>query len=162
LWTTLSWWITSARRWMPRGKGFRDRLLVVTLIRVLVSSKVINRGLLLVSGIVVKSLSAISSRNVPYSSHRMATHALRSRVGIRLSVRALPIILPWRLVFLIPPTDVFDVGKMVTCLIIALRSPTSRLPRGRVVTRSLHLTLEGWTTCPRKQQWKNRKLCLVR
>jgi hypothetical protein len=78
---------------MPRGKGFRDRLLVVTLVRVLVSSRVINRGLLLVSGIMVKSLSAISSRNVPHSSRRMATNALRSRVGISLSVRVLPIIL---------------------------------------------------------------------
>jgi hypothetical protein len=85
--------ITSTRRWMPRGKGFRDRPPVVTLIRVLVSSKVINRGLLLVSGIMVRSLSAISSRNVPHSSRRMTTNALRSRVGIRLSVRALPIIL---------------------------------------------------------------------
>jgi hypothetical protein len=79
---------------MPRGKGFRDRLLVVTLVRVLVSSKVINRGLLLVSGIVVRSLSAISSRNVPHSSRRMTTNALCSRVGISLSVRVLPIILP--------------------------------------------------------------------
>jgi hypothetical protein len=77
---------------MPRGKGFRDRLLVVTLVRVLVSNKVINRGLLLVSGIVVRSLSAISSHNVPHFSRRMATHALRSRVGIRLSVRVLSII----------------------------------------------------------------------
>jgi hypothetical protein len=79
---------------MPRGKGFKDRPLIVTLVRILVSSKVINSGLLLVSGIVVRSLSAISSRNVPHSSHRMATHVLRSRVGIRLSVRALLIILP--------------------------------------------------------------------
>jgi hypothetical protein len=79
---------------MPRGKGFRDRLLVVTLVCVLVSSKVINRGLPLVSGIVVRSLSAISSRNVPHSSRRIATNALRSRVGINLSVRVLPIILP--------------------------------------------------------------------
>jgi hypothetical protein len=79
---------------MPRGKGFRDRLLVVTLVRVLVSSKVINRGLLLVSGIMVRSLSAISSRNVPHSSRRMTTNALCSRVGISLSVRVLPIILP--------------------------------------------------------------------
>jgi hypothetical protein len=78
---------------MPRGKGFRDRLLVVTLIRVLVFSRVINRGLLLVSGIMVRSLSAISFHNVPHSSHRMATNALRNRVGISLSVRVLPIIL---------------------------------------------------------------------
>jgi hypothetical protein len=78
---------------MLRGKGFRDRPPVVTLVHVLVSSKVINRGLLLVSGIVVMSLSAISSSNVPHSSHRMATNALRNRVGISLSVRALPIIL---------------------------------------------------------------------
>jgi hypothetical protein len=78
---------------MPRGKGFRDRLLVVTLIRVLVFSRVINRGLLLVSGIVVRSLSAISSCNVPHSSRRMATNALRTRVGISLSVMVLPIIL---------------------------------------------------------------------
>jgi hypothetical protein len=78
---------------MPRGKGFRDRLLVVTLVRVLVFSRVINRGLLLVSGIVVRSLSAISFRNVPHFSHRMATNALRVRVGISLSVRVLPIIL---------------------------------------------------------------------
>jgi hypothetical protein len=79
---------------MPRGKSFRDRLLVVTLVRVLVSSRVINRGLLLVSGIVVRSLSAISSHNVPHSSHRIAINALCNRVGISLSVRALPIILP--------------------------------------------------------------------
>jgi hypothetical protein len=111
---------------------------------------------------VVRSLSAISSHNVPHSSRRMATNALRSRVGIKLSIRALLIILPWRLVFLIPPIGVFDVEKKVTCLTIVLRSPTSRLPRGRVVTRSLHLTLEGWTTCLKKQQWRNRKLCLVR
>jgi hypothetical protein len=78
---------------MPRGKGFRDRLLVVTLVRVLVSSRVINRGLLLVSGIVDRSLSAISFRNVPYSSRRMVTNALRSRMGINLSARVLPIIL---------------------------------------------------------------------
>jgi hypothetical protein len=78
---------------MPREKGFRDRLLVVTLVRVLVSSKVINRGLLLASGIVVRSLSTISSHNVPHSSHRMATNALRNRVGISLSVRVLPITL---------------------------------------------------------------------
>jgi hypothetical protein len=79
---------------MLRGKDFKDRLLVVTLVRVLVSSKVINRGLPLVSGIVVRFLFAISSRNVPHSSSRMATHALRGKVGISLSVRALPIILP--------------------------------------------------------------------
>jgi hypothetical protein len=91
----------------------------------------------------------------------MATHALRSRVGISLSVRALPIIPLWRLVFLIPPIDVFDMGKKVTCLTIALRSPTSRLPRDRVVTRSLRLTLKAWTTCLKKQQWRNQKLCLV-
>jgi hypothetical protein len=78
----------------PRGKGFRDRLLVVTLIRVLVFSRVINRGLLLVSGIMVRSISAISSCNVPHSSRRMATNTLRSRVRISLSVRTLPIILP--------------------------------------------------------------------
>jgi hypothetical protein len=78
---------------MLRGKGFRDRLLVVTLVRVLVSSRVINRGLLLVSGIVVRSLFVMSSRNVPHSSRRMATNALCNRVGISLSVRVLPIIL---------------------------------------------------------------------
>jgi hypothetical protein len=78
---------------MPRGKGFRDRLLVVTLVRVLVSSREINRGLLLVNGIVVRSLSAISFHNVPHSSHRMATNALRSRVGISLSVRVPLVIL---------------------------------------------------------------------
>jgi hypothetical protein len=78
---------------MPRGKGFRDRPPVATLVHVLVFSKVINRGLLLVSGIMVRSLFAISSRNVPHSSRRMATNTLHSRVEIRLSVRALPIIL---------------------------------------------------------------------
>jgi hypothetical protein len=78
---------------MQRGKGFRDKLLVVKLIRVLVFSRVINRGLLLVSGIMARSLSAISSRNVPHSSRRMTTNALRSRVKISLSVRVLPIIL---------------------------------------------------------------------
>jgi hypothetical protein len=79
---------------MQRGKDFRDRLLVVTLVPVLVSSRLINRGLLLVSGIVDRSLSAISFRNVPYSSRRMVTNALRSRMGINLSARVLPIILP--------------------------------------------------------------------
>jgi hypothetical protein len=79
---------------MPRGKGFRDRPLVATLVHVLVFSRVINRGLLLVSGIMVRSLSAVSSRNVPRSSRRMATNVLRSRVEIKHSVRALPIILP--------------------------------------------------------------------
>jgi hypothetical protein len=79
---------------MPRGKGFRDRPPVETLVSVLVSSKVINRGIHLVSGIVVRSLSTISFHNVPHSSRRMATNALRSRVGIGLSVRALPTILP--------------------------------------------------------------------
>jgi hypothetical protein len=79
---------------MPRGKGFRDMSLVATLVSVLVSSKVINRGLPLVSGIVVRSLSIISFHNIPHSSHRMATNALRNRVGIRLSVRTLPTILP--------------------------------------------------------------------
>jgi hypothetical protein len=78
---------------MPRGKGFRDRLLVVTLVLVLVSSRVINRGLLLVSGIVVRSLFAISSRNIPHSSRRMITNALRSRMEISLSAKVLPIIL---------------------------------------------------------------------
>jgi hypothetical protein len=78
---------------MPRGKGFRDRLLIVTLVRVLVFSRVINKGLLLVSGIMVRSLSAISSHNVPHSSRKMATNALHNRVGISLSVRVLPIIL---------------------------------------------------------------------
>jgi hypothetical protein len=78
---------------MPRGKGFRDRLLVVTLVRILVSSRVINKGLLLVSGIMVRSLFAISFHNVPHSSRRMVTNALRNRVGINLSVRVLPIIL---------------------------------------------------------------------
>jgi hypothetical protein len=78
---------------MPRGKGFRDRLLIVTLILVLVYSRVINRGLLLVSGIVVRSLFAISSRNVPHSSYRMVTNALCNRMGISLSARVLSIIL---------------------------------------------------------------------
>jgi hypothetical protein len=78
---------------MLRGKGFRDRPPVVTLVCVLVFSRVINIGLLLVSGIVVRSLSAISSRNIPQSSRRMATNALRNRVGISLSVRVLLIIL---------------------------------------------------------------------
>jgi hypothetical protein len=78
---------------MPRGKGFRDKLLVVTLVLVLVFSRVINRGLLLVSEIMVRSLSTISSRNVPHSSCRMVTNALRNRVGINLSARVLPIIL---------------------------------------------------------------------
>jgi hypothetical protein len=78
---------------MPRGKGFRDRLLVVTFVLVLVSSRLTNRGLLLVSGIVVRSLSAISFHNVPHSSHRMVTNALRSRMRINLSVTVFLIIL---------------------------------------------------------------------
>jgi hypothetical protein len=79
---------------MLRGKGYRDRPLVATLVHVLVFSRVINRGLLLASGIVVRSLSTVSSRNVPHSSRRMATNVLRSRVGIKHIVRALLIILP--------------------------------------------------------------------
>jgi hypothetical protein len=79
---------------MPRGKGFRDRPPVATLVSVLVSSKVINRGIHLVSGIVARSLSVISFHNVPLFSRRMATNALRSRVEIKLSIRALPTILP--------------------------------------------------------------------
>jgi hypothetical protein len=42
----------------------------------------------------VSSLPAISFLNVPHFSRRMATNALSSRVGISLSVRALPTILP--------------------------------------------------------------------
>jgi hypothetical protein len=106
-------------------------------------SRIINRGLLLVSGIVVRSLSTVSSRNVPHSNRRMATNVLRSRMEIKHNVRALPIILPQRLVLPIPPTGVFDVGKKVTCPTIVLRSPTNRLPRGRAATRSQHRTLEG-------------------
>jgi hypothetical protein len=79
---------------MPRGKDFRDRPLVATLISVLVSNKVISRGIHLVSGIVVSSLPANSFRNIPHFSRRMATNALSSRVGIRLGDRALPTILP--------------------------------------------------------------------
>jgi hypothetical protein len=78
---------------MLRGKGCRDKPPVATLVHVLVFSRIINRGLLLVSGIVVRSLSTVSSRNVPHSSRRMATNVLRSRMGIKHSVRALPIIL---------------------------------------------------------------------
>jgi hypothetical protein len=106
-------------------------------------SRIINRDLLLVSGIVVRSLSAVSSRNVPHSSHRMATNVLRSRMGIKHSVRTLPIILPRRLVLPVPLTGVSDMGKKVTCPTIILRRPTNRLPRGRVATRSQHLTPEG-------------------
>jgi hypothetical protein len=78
---------------MLRGKGLRDRPPVATLVHVLVFSRVINRGLLLVSGIVVRSLSVVSSHNVPRSSHRMAINVLCSRVGIKHNVKALPIIL---------------------------------------------------------------------
>jgi hypothetical protein len=91
----------------------------------------------------------------------MVANALRSRMGIHLSARVLPIILQWRPVLPIPPTSVSDVGKRVTCPTTALRISISRLHRGRVVTRSLHLILEGWTTCLRKPQWRNQKLCLV-
>jgi hypothetical protein len=73
----------------------------------------------------------------------MVTNALHSIMGISLSARVLPIILQQRPVLPIPPTSVSDVGKRVTCPIIALRRSTSRLYRGRVVTRSLHLILEG-------------------
>jgi hypothetical protein len=128
---------------MLRGKGYRDKPLVATLVHVLAFSRIINRGLLLVSGIVGRSLSTVSSRNVPHSSRRIATNVLRSRVGIKHSVRVLPIILPRRLVLLVPPTGVSDVGKKVTCPTIALRSLTSRLPRDRAAIRSQHLTPEG-------------------
>jgi hypothetical protein len=79
---------------MLRGKGYRDKPPVATLVHVLVFSRIINRGLLLVSGIVVRSLSTVCSRNVPHSNRRIATNTLRSRVGIKHSGRALLIILP--------------------------------------------------------------------
>jgi hypothetical protein len=128
---------------MLRGKGYKDKPLVATPVHVLAFSIIINRGLLLVSGIVGRSLFVVSSHNVPHSRRRIATNVLRSRVGIKHSVRVLPIILPRRLVLPVPPTGVSDVGKKVTCPIIALRSLTSRLPRDRVATTSQHLTLEG-------------------
>jgi hypothetical protein len=128
MWITPLWWTTSSRRWMLRGKGFRDRPLAATLISALVSSKVISRGTHLVSGIMDSSQHAIRSCNVPRTSPRMWTNALSSRMGINLSVRAYPTTLPWRLVFLIPPIGVSDVVKGVICLTIALRSLTSRPP----------------------------------
>jgi hypothetical protein len=128
---------------MQRGKGYRDKPLVATPVHVLAFSRLISRGLLLDSGIVVRPLSVDSSRNVPHSSRRIVTNILRSRMGIKHSVRVLPTTLPRRLVLPILPTGVFDVGKKVTCPTIALRSPTSRLPRDRAATRSQHLTLEG-------------------
>jgi hypothetical protein len=128
---------------MLRGKGYRDKPLVATLVHVLVFSRIVNRGLLLVSGIVVKSLSVVSSHNVPHSSRRIATNVLCSRVGIKHSIRVLPIILPQILVLLVPPTGVSDVRKKVACPTIVLRSLTSRLPRDRATTRSQHLTPEG-------------------
>jgi hypothetical protein len=128
---------------MLRGKGYRDKPLVAILVHVLAFSRIINKGLLLVSGIVARSLSAVSSRNIPHSNRRIATNVLRSRVGIKHSVRVLPIILPQKLVLPVPPTGVSDMGKKVTCLTIVLRSPTSRLPKGRAATRSQHLTSEG-------------------
>jgi hypothetical protein len=128
---------------MLRGKGYRDKPPVATLVHVLVFSRIINRGLLLVSGIVVRYLFMVSSHNVPHSNRRIAINILCSRMGIKHSVRAPLIILPRRLVLLVPPTGVFDVGKKVACLTIVVRSPTSRLPRGRAATRSQHLTLEG-------------------
>jgi hypothetical protein len=118
---------------MLRGKGYRDKPLVATPVHVLAFS----------SGIVVRSLSTVSFHNVPHSNRRIATNVLRSRVGIKHSIRVLPIILPRRLVLPVSPTGVFDVGKKVTCPTISLRSPTSRLPRGRAATRSQHLTPEG-------------------
>jgi hypothetical protein len=69
LWIALLWWITSVRRWMPREKGFRDRPLVATLVCVLVFSKVINRGLLLV----VESWSGPFPQSVPATSPIPAT-----------------------------------------------------------------------------------------
>jgi hypothetical protein len=127
---------------MLKEKGYRDKPLVATLVHVLVFSRIINRGLLLVSGIVVRSLSAVSSRNIPHCSRRMATNVLRSRMEIKHSVRALLIILPRRLVLPVSLIGVSDVGKKVTCPTIVLRSLTSRLPRGRAATRNQHLTPE--------------------
>jgi hypothetical protein len=128
---------------MIRGKGYRDKPLVATPVHVLAFSRIINRGLLLDSGIVVRPLSVVSSCNVPYSSCRIETNVLRSRMGIKHSVRVLPITLPRRLVLLVLPTGVSNVRKKVTCPTIALRSPTSRLPRDRAATRSQQITLEG-------------------
>jgi hypothetical protein len=84
------WWITSAGRWIPKGRGFKDRYLETTLASALVFNKAISRGIRLTNGIVVKFLHVISFCNVLLISRRMAITALRSRMGTRISVRVPP------------------------------------------------------------------------
>jgi hypothetical protein len=128
---------------MQRGRGYRDKPPIATPVRVLAFNRIISRGLLLDSGIMVRPHSVDSSRNVLHYSHRIATNVHHSRMRIKRSVRVLPTTLLQRLVLPILPTGVSDVEKKFTCPTIARRSPTNRLPRDRATTRSLHLTLEG-------------------
>jgi hypothetical protein len=128
---------------MQRGRGYRDKPPIATPVHVLVFNRILRRGLLLDSGIVVRPHSVDSSLNVPHFSHRVATNVHHSRMGIKCSVRVLPTTLLQRLVLPILPTGVSVVEKKVTCLTIARRSLTSRLPRDRAATRSPHLTREG-------------------
>jgi hypothetical protein len=72
---------------MPKGRGFRDRYLEVTLASALVFNKAISKGIRLTNGIVVNFLHVISFCNILLISCRMAINALRSRMGTRISVR---------------------------------------------------------------------------
>jgi hypothetical protein len=81
------WWITSAKRWVLKGRGFRDKYLETTLTSALVSNKAISRGIRLTNGIVVNFLHVISSCNVLLISLRTTITALLSRIGTRVSVR---------------------------------------------------------------------------
>jgi hypothetical protein len=78
---------------MQRGRGYRDKPLIATPVCVLVFSRILSRGLPLDSGIVVRPHSVDSFRNVPHSSHRIATNVHRSSKEIKHSVRVLPITL---------------------------------------------------------------------
>jgi hypothetical protein len=89
---------------MPKGRGFRDRYLGATPASTLVFNKeswstsssaqvfsrAISRGIRLTNGIVVNFLHVISFYNVLLISRRMATNALSSKMGTRISVRVPP------------------------------------------------------------------------
>jgi hypothetical protein len=72
---------------MLKERDFRDRCLGITLVNVLVISKVFSRGIRPTNGIVVNFLHVISFYNVLLISRRMAINALNSRMGTRISDR---------------------------------------------------------------------------
>jgi hypothetical protein len=125
---------------MPKGRGFRDKYLEITLTSALVSNKAISRGIRLTNGIVVNFLHVINFCNVLLISRRMVITVLCSRMGTRISVRVPLTTLQRRLVLLILPPSVSIVERKVTCLIIVLRRSISKPPRSRTVIRRYHTT----------------------